>query len=136
MTRARRLLIQLALLPVLYIVSLPNPTTFTIVVAVALFIPPAITGAVAGVLIWSSRQAPTLLTLRDRADDAVTSFLQSMGAAAVGTVALLTNFGIILPGKPVLALLTWICILIAVPAIGWMGTWRDVWRPLVWPKKG
>lgn len=135
MTKGRRLGFQVLTLPVLYLLSLPDPATFSLVVAVALFVPPAITGAVAGILIWSARQAPTLLTLRERADDAVTSFLQALGAALVGSIVLLSSVGITLPGKPALALLAWVCLLIAVPAVGWMGTWRDVWFPLIRPKQ-
>lgn len=129
MAHFRRALVQLALLPVLYVASLPNPAVFGLVVGILLLIPPFVTAAVAGVLVWTSRQAPEIATLRERADDALTAFLQALGAGAVGAVVLLQAAGILIPGRPALALLAWVCLLIGVPSIRWARTWRDYWLP-------
>ena len=129
MVRGRRFLVQLGLLPILYLLSLPDPILFTTAIALVLLVSPTITGTVASLLIWSSRQAPSIETLRERADDAATSFLQSLAAAFVGGLVILTRLGFTFPGRPSLALLAWLLLLISVPAIGWLGTWRNVWLP-------
>lgn len=132
MTRGRRLLVEVALLGMLYLASLPNPGFFTATIKGLVLVTLPIVWSVAGVLLWSSRQAPHIETLRERADDAVTSgliqfalFLVSFGPAA------LAWFGLSTPQNMVLVLLSWVAILNAVPSIGWMGTWRDVWVPLI-----
>lgn len=131
MSRARRLVAQVALLPVLYAVSLPNPDLFAAVISVLVLATLPVNGTVAGILIWTSRQAPHVDTLRERADDAVSLFLMSLAASATALVAAALRAGIELPGRPVLALLAWLCLLVAVPALGWLGTWRTFWLPLV-----
>lgn len=131
LTRGRRAAVELGLLPLLYVLSLPNPAAFGQAIAYVLLASPAITGTVAAILIWTSRQAPEFETLRERADDAVTSFFQAVGGAAVGAVAILATFGITIPGRPTLALLAWVMLLIAVPAIGWLTTWRSTWLPML-----
>lgn len=129
--RAWRVLAQLALLPVLYGLSLPDPEGFGTLVAYALLAGPAVNGAVAGVLVWTSRQAPGVETLRERADDAVTLLLISLGAAGVAVVVILTRAGIEVPGRPLLALLAWALLLVVVPSLGWLRTWRHYWADLL-----
>lgn len=131
MTKGRRLAAQLLLLPALYVASLPDPRVFGIVVSAALLLPPIWTGGVAALLVYTSRQIPEVETLRERADDAVTSFLQALGYAAVGVLVLASTLGIILPGRPTVAFLAWVGLLISVPALGWARTWRTYWLPLL-----
>lgn len=131
-TRGRRVVWQLLLLALLYVASLGDPITFGSAIGFLLLLPPAFTVTVAWVLVWTSRQAPEVESLRERADDAVTAVLQSVGAALVGAVVIATNVAhLIIPGRPALALLAWVCLLIGVPALGWLRTWRDVWLPVV-----
>ena len=120
------------MLPALYVASTWDPQGFSTFIGFVLLLPPGFTFAVAGVLIWTSRQAPDVETLRERADDATTAALQSLGAALVGAVVLATNVAhITIPGKPALALLAWVCLLIGVPALGWLAAWRRHWLPLL-----
>lgn len=134
MTRNTRLVIELALLVVLYVASLPDPGFFTATIKGLVLLTLPVVWSTAGVLIWSSRQAPHIATLRERADDAVTSgliqfalFLVSFGPT------FLAWLGLTAPQNMVLVLLSWVAILNVVPSIGWMGTWRSVWLPLIRP---
>lgn len=129
MTRGRRFFAQVALLLGLYLLSLPDPLLFTNVIIVIAFVAIPINAAVAGVLIWSSRQAPEIETLRERADDAVTLLLMSFATGGTAVFSILQRIGFTFPGRPVLALLSWLVILIAIPAISWLGTWRSLWLP-------
>lgn len=129
--RGRRLLAQVLLLPILYALSLPDPLLYTNVIFLIAFVTVPINGTVAAILIWSSRQAPEIETLRERADDAVTLFLMSLATAGSALVSILLRLGFELPGRPTLAILSWLAILIVVPALGWLGTWRDRWLPAV-----
>ena len=132
MTKGRRFVVQLGLLAALYVLSLPDPKLFIIVIKVLVLITLPINATVAALLVWTSRHAPDIDTLRERADDAVTLFLISLGLAATAwLIPVLQFFGIVLPGSPALVFLSWIALLVAVPALGWMGTWRDYWMPVV-----
>lgn len=131
MTRGRRALAQFVLLPVLYVLSLPNPIVFANGIALVLLFSPAVTVTVAGILVWTARQAPGIETLRERADDAVTLAEMSLGAFGLAVLTLAMNFGVAVPGRPVLSLLAWVCVLIVVPALGWLATWRRYWLPQV-----
>lgn len=129
MTRARRLGFELALLPLLYVLSVPSRDVFVALISGLLLFPPAINWTVAAILIWTSKQAPEIESLRERADDAVTLALMATGGAAAGAVQLATLAGVVIPGRPILAVLAWVLILVSVPALGWLRTWRDVWLP-------
>lgn len=135
MTRGRRLLAQLILLPVIYALSLPDPTLFTSTIYAIAFVTVPINGTVAAILVWTSRQAPEIETLREHADDAVTLMLMSVATSAAALVSILLRFGVEVPGRPALSLLSWLAILIVVPAIAWLATWRRLWLPQI-RKKG
>lgn len=111
--------------------SLPDPFAFGVVVAAVLLPSPVVTGTVAAILIWTSKQAPDVETLRERAEDAITLFLMSLAAATVGVIALLSAIGVTLPGRAGLSLIAYICLLIVLPAIGFLRTWKSYWLPLV-----
>lgn len=131
MTRGRRLIVELSLFPALYAMSIPDPVIFGLVISVILVVIPAVTGTVAAVLVWTSRQAPDVETLRERADDSVTLFLVSLAGAGIGIIVIFKAFGIEFPGRLGLALLAGALLLIAVPALGFLRTWRSYWMPLV-----
>lgn len=129
-----RLLVQLALLVVLFALNLFDENIFLVVVALALLVIPPVNWTVAGILIWTSRQAPHVESLRERADDAVTLALVSTAAAVGAAVGIARVFGVDVStlGRPVIVLLAFGFILVALPAIDWLRTWRDVWLPMVY----
>jgi hypothetical protein len=133
MRRERRLVAQLLLLPALYLASLPDPAAFATLISMAVVVAPAVNLTVAGILVWTARQAPGIETLAERADDAVTLALMSVGAAAAGFLTLARNLGFEFPGRPTIAMLAWVLVLISVPALGWLRTWRTRWLPAVHP---
>lgn len=136
MTRGRRLLAQVLLLPVIYLLSLPDPALFTNVIFVIAMVTVPINATVAAILVWSSRQAPEMEVLREHADDSVTLFLMSLATAGTALVAVLVRLGFAIEGRPTLAILSWLAILIAVPAIAWLGTWRRIWLPQIRRRNG
>lgn len=131
MTRGRRLGLELVLLPVLYLASLPDPDTFVVAMSWVLVLTPAVNWTVAAILVWSARQARDVETLAERADDAVTLGLMSTGGALAGLVTIVRTFGFEVDGRPVVALLAWVLVLVSVPAIGWLQAWRRYWLPIV-----
>lgn len=101
------------------------------VLSVILIVLPVCGWTVAGVLVWTARQAPDVASLVNRADDAVTLAIASSVGAIAGFITLARLFGIVIPGRPVLVLLGFALVTVSVPAIGWLGVWRDVWLPMV-----
>lgn len=129
MSKGIRLALQVALLPILYFASVPDPATFSLVISGILLVSPAVNVTVAAILVWTARQAPDIVTLVERADDAVTLALMSLGGAAIGAVSIARAAGAVIDGRPVLALLAWVLLLLSIPALAWMRTWRDYWLP-------
>lgn len=130
--RVRRLIGQLALLVILMGVNLLSEDLFLLLVAVALVLAPPISITVALVLVWTARQAPNVQSLQERADDAVTLALIASAGAGAAAVALGRIFGVDFDlGRPALVLLSYGFILVTIPALDWLRTWRDVWVPMV-----
>lgn len=127
----RRFVLEFILLIVLAILNIIDQNVFLFVVAVALLLIPPVNWTVAAILIWTSRQAPGIRSLKERADDAVTLGLISSSAAVAGGIALVNILGFKLTGlgRPSLVLLAFALILVSVPAIDWLRTWREVWLP-------
>lgn len=140
MKRGKRLAAQLVLIAFIIGLSLLDEDVFVLVVSLILIPLFIISVSVAGILIWTSRQAPEIETLRERADDAVTGALASGLSAVAALVALGREpierlYGIVIPGRPVLGAIACVLILVAVPSLGWLGTWRNVWLPKVQRKR-
>lgn len=71
-------------------------------------------------------------TLREAADNAATTALIATGLAGAGAIALARIAGFnVFTGRPVLVLLSWALVLVAVPSISWLGTLRRVWIPML-----
>lgn len=131
MTRGRRLAAQLVLLVVLFVLEAIDDNLLYGVVGAALIVIWPFSLVVAGLLVWTSRQAPEIESLRERADDAVTLALLVSAAAIAGGVAIGKLYGVQFFGKPALVLLAYALLLGSVPAIGWLSTWRTVWLPML-----
>lgn len=132
MRRGRRFVWQVLLLPVLYLLSVPDSVLFANAISVLLLVAWVLSGVIAAVLVWAAREAQSVGALEEAADDAVTRFLIATGTALVAIVSLATNLlGITLPGRPFVAVLAWVLLLNGVPAIGWAARWREYWVPLV-----
>lgn len=132
MTRGRRLAIQVALLPVLVALAAADDRMFQLAVAIEIIIVWPISLAAAGILVWLSKSAPDIDSLRESADNAVTTALISTAIAAAGAVAVGRVLGVVeVPGRPVIVLLAYGLVLAGVPSIAWMGTLRRVWLPML-----
>lgn len=131
MTRGRRVILQFVVLGLLAAIDLIDDKLFVNLISIVLVILPPINWTVASILIWTSRQAPEIESLRERADDAVTLALVSTAFAGAGLVAVARIFGVIVPGRPALVLLAFAGLIATVPAVAWLGVWRSVWLPML-----
>lgn len=130
--RIQRLVGQVILLPFLYLASLPDQAAFANLVSLALLIILTVNVTVAVILEWTHRQDQTIESLTEAADNAWTRVLIALGAAGAGVISLAFNvLGVTIPGRPFVAVLAWILLLNAVPALGWATRWRDEWLPAV-----
>lgn len=130
-----RFILQIALLVSLYVIDAFSDALFLDVVALVLIVGPTASITVAVILKWTAGQAPDIVSLRERADDAVTLALASLGFAIAGASVVWRALGFVIPGRPVVVLLGYGAMLVLVPGIVWMGTWRSVWLPLVRKRK-
>lgn len=140
MTRATRLVAQLLLLPLLWVLASLDGSLYQLAVAIAIVVVWPITVAMAVVLVWLARAAersPALegppATLVEAADNAVTMALISSGLALFGVLVVLRQLGLVaaLTGRPVLVLLGWALLLVCVPSLSWARTLRRVWLPMI-----
>jgi len=142
MSRGPRFVGQVALLPLLWLISY-DVTLFTFVVGVALLVVWPVAIAVAWILVWLARDTERRgrevpATMLEAADNAVTDALEATGLAAAAMLAILNalhviDLSAILPVRPVLILLGWSLILHGFPPISWMRTLRSVWLPRLRP---
>lgn len=138
MTRVRRVLVQLALLPVLWVIADVSRDAFTTVVAISLLVVWPLSLAVAGILVWLVRTAEqdpehrgVPATLAEAAENAVSLALVETGLAAVAGIAALRLFGIVIGGQFALVILGWSLIILGAPSLSWLRTLRDVWIPML-----
>lgn len=150
MTRGIRFGAQLALLPLLWLLSF-DPNAFTLAVGTALLVVWPLTLAVAGILVWLVREAecraredPTFAvpgSMVEAAENAVTDALEATGLAVAGLLAVLNVLHVIdlsalLPARPLLVFLGWALILHGVPPVSWLRTLRRVWIPMLGSRFG
>lgn len=129
MSRGRRFIAQVLLLLGLIALS-GDDGLFVAVVSVAVVAALPVNITVAAILNWTARQAPEIDSLRDAADNSITLSLQSAAAASLGLLTFLPReVRVAVGGHLVLVALAYIVLLNAVPAVGWLGTWRHVWLP-------
>ena len=133
--RANRVLFQLALLVALALTDLYSDGLFLVATAAILTVAPTALWTVAVVLKWASRQAPDIESLREKADDAVTLALAATGFAIAGAVVFVRLANIQVPGRPVVVLIGWGALLVLVPGLTWLRTWRGIWLPYVTNKE-
>ena len=88
MNRGRRFAVQIILLAGMLALASYDDGIFVVIVSAVLLPLPFINGTVALILIWTSRQAPEIDSLRNRADDAVTLTLASLAGAGAGLISL------------------------------------------------
>lgn len=141
MRRPRRLLLQIALLPLLWALATADTNLFTIVVALVAVIAWLLSGAVAAILGWLAHVAEAEAamgglavpaSLAEAADNALTMFLIATGIAVAAGLGAARVLGVLPPVGPILlAFLGWALVLVGVPAISWLGTLRRVWLPML-----
>lgn len=102
------------------------------VVAISVLVLPPANWAVAGILLWTSRRDPSIRSLRDAADTALTLAINSSAAADVGAIIILRTFGVLntTMSLAVTVLLGYIVVTLSLPAARFLQTWRDVWAPM------
>ncbi len=125
--------LQLLILASMGVVAAIDENLFVILVSISVLVLPPVNWAVAGVLLWTSRQDPTVRSLADGADNALTWAVNSTAAAIIAFVALLRVTGIINEsiGTIVSVLIGFIVVTSSLPAFRFLQTWKDVWWPMV-----
>lgn len=120
------------LLLMIVLATLNKDAYVALVALVLLFLPP-INWSVAGVLIWTSRQDPTVRSLADAADNALTWAVNSTAAAIVGVLVLAQAMGLLQhqTGSVVTVMLGFIVVTSSLPAFRFLRTWREVWMPMI-----
>lgn len=114
------------------VVSVVSDELYLWFVGIMAVILPAFNFATWLLLSWASRQAPEIKSLRARANDAFTLFIASSAAGIAGAFALGRVTGLFrIDGRPVLILLGYMIVMMSVPAIDWLSTWRDVWSRML-----
>lgn len=129
----RRLAFQFFILVSMAVVAYFNEDVYVALVSLLCLIAVPINWSVAGVLLWSSAQAPDIRSLADRADDAVTLAVNSTVAAVVVALILGRMLGFI-PVAVSLAItvgLGFIIVSNSLPNIRFAQTWRDVYVPIL-----
>ena len=106
---------------------------FVVAISISLLVLPPVNWAVAGVLVWTSRQDPSVRSLADASDNALTWAVNSTVAAIIGIVALLRVTGLVTQsiGTIVSVLIGFIVVTSSLPAFRFLRTWREVWLPMI-----
>lgn len=132
MSRRARFVIQIASLPVLYLLSLWDSALFQIVVGTFILVGWPVSVAVAVLLNWLAASDGEIQSLRESADNATTLALIHTGLAVAGLIAILRVLNIlIIQGTPVLVALAWALVLVVVPSLSWAQTLRRTWLPML-----
>ncbi len=136
MKRLRRLLVQIALLPILWIVAGVSTSALTVAVAASILVAWPVSIAVAGILVWlvlhaerNRGSAPESLV--EAAENAVSLALVESGLAVAAGLSVLRMLGVEISGRPIGVLLAWALIVLGVPSLSWLRTLRDVWIPML-----
>jgi len=129
----RNLAIQGFILASMVGVAIVNEDLYIAAIAVSLLILPPINWSVAGVLIWTSRQDPSVRSLADAAENAMTWAVSSTVAALIGALVLGRLMGFVPNqiGSVITVLLGFVVVTGSMPAVRFLRTWREVWLPLV-----
>lgn len=111
-----------------FILSIAAPDVFGTVMSVALVLLPAVNWLAAVVLRRASWSAPEIVSLANRADDAIVLSIASTLAGLLGLNRLLT---LGFRDDVTIGLLALALVLVSLPAIDWLRIWRDVWAPRI-----
>lgn len=139
MRRTRRFVLQLLLLPALWLLALILPDLYLQLVSILLMLTWPVAVAVAVILnllvYFADREDRDLPeTAVEAAANATSLALMQTGLAAVAAVEV---FHIVGPtGRTGLVLLAWAVLVAAVPAYSWMGTLHRVWLPRFARRRG
>lgn len=129
----RNLAFQLLILVTMIVIAAINIDAYVILVAASLLVLPVINWTVTGVLLWTSKQDPTVRSLADAADNAMTYAVTSTAAAVLAGVTLARIMGL-LPnqiGPVITVLIGFIVVTGSLPAFRFLQTWREVWMPMI-----
>ena len=130
--RLLRLLAQVLLLPILWLVQQELPSLFVDIVGVGLLVAWPVSVAVAiilNLLVWIANREQRDLprTAIEAADNAVSVALFQTGLAAIALVRVL---GVAHTGDSMLVvLLAWAVLVGTLPSFSWLGTLHRVWLP-------
>lgn len=104
---------------------------YTAIVSLSLVVLPVADWTVFAILLWTSKQAPEIDSLRERVDDMLTLSIAATTLAVIGALVFgrIAGFITIQVGPIVTIGLGFAAVLISVPALGALRTWRDVWLP-------
>lgn len=131
----RTLVIQACILISMAVLAVVDSNAYLVIVSVSLLILPPINWTVAGVLLWTTRQDPSVRSLADAADNALTLAISSTAAAFVALLILGRAVGILpIPvavGNIISVMLGFIVVTSSLPAFRFLQTWREVWMPMV-----
>ena len=124
---------QALILLTMAIVAAIDSDIYVAIVSITLLVLPPVNWSVASVLIWTSRQDPSVRSLADSADNALTWAINSTVAALVGILVLGRTMGLIsFPLGTILAVMIgFIVVTSSLPAFRFLQTWREVWLPMV-----
>lgn len=131
----RRLALELGVLGTMVAVAAYNPDLYAGVIGFVLLPVPIIQWAVWGYLATKVRESKSqglyLQPLVDRANDARTLAEASTAATIAGILVLLRQFEVIGPvdRQWYLVILSFCLLMLVVPALVWLRTWRAIWLP-------
>lgn len=129
----RRLAFQFSIFISMGVIAWVNVGLYVLLASLSILITVPINWSVAGVLLWSSNQAPDIKSLADRADDAITIAINSTVAAvivglvsarALGLISVSTSLAITVG-------LGFIIVSNSLPNLRFLQTWRNVWVPML-----
>lgn len=124
-----RLIAAILVFMALVTLQLLVPTLMPLVVALALIILPIIQWAAVGFFAARSMEAPEIISLRARVQDALALALAQTVGAALGLILILRALDVIQPVDRGVFLvgLAFCLLMIAAPAVNWLVTWQP-WR--------
>lgn len=128
-----RLFVELGILASMIVVNAIDGQLYLNLISLSLVILPVAGWTVFGLLLWTARQAPDIQSLHERVDDALTLALITTVAALIALEVLGRQIGIITApiGNWVTVALGYIVVMISVPALSFLQTWRSVYLPMV-----
>lgn len=127
----KRPIILLLILVSMALVYSVNALLYTAIVSLSLVVLPVADWTVFGILLWTSNQAPEIDSLRERVDDMLTLSIGATVLAVIGALVFgrITGIVTIQVGPLITIGLGFAAVVISVPALGALRTWRDVWLP-------